>query len=573
MTDTKHTPEKPRGSSSNDIQLSISADHDRWLKEVYAAEVEDVGERRCFETDTGLAVDPLYSPKSLEDIGFDYRVDVGFPGEYPYTRGDSASMYRTEPFVVSAYSGHGDAITCNKRFHKLIELGVEQILVAFDLPTQCGYDSDDIMSTGEVGRVGVSIDSLADMELLFEGIPLNTLKRVGTLGNSIGPIVLAMFAVLGEKQGLAYDDYVVNLQNDPLKEYLARGTQILPANPAAKLAVDPVAWCADSAPGWSPITVCCNHLNASGAGSTWACALALGNAIHYLDLLVEQGHSIDRIAPLFQMFPDERHDFFVSVATLRALRRVWAQLVRDRYGGVTSSALALRTTVYGHGQETLQEPINNIVRIGFGTLAYVLGGASYVYIASHDEAVGTPTEDTVKVAIRTQQIIAHEHGFTDTIDPLGGSYFVETLTKTTANQIREHLQTIEDIGGALRVIDSGFGHEILNRGAQRRQQQIDNGVRSWVTVNKMPQTADSPDNPFRIDPRTTQAQQDRTARIRKERDNARVASALADIEKACVTGGNMVPPVIEAVRAYATIGEITDCWRRHFGVFEPVSTF
>jgi methylmalonyl-CoA mutase N-terminal domain/subunit len=273
------------------------------------------------------------------------------------------------------------------------------------------------------------------------------------------------------------------------------------------------------------------------------------------------------------MFPDERHDFFVSIATLRALRRVWAQLIRERYGGVTSPALALRTTVYGHGQETLREPINNIVRIGFGTLAYVLGGASFVYIASHDEAVGTPTEDTVKVAIRTQQIIAHEHGFTDTIDPLGGSYFVETLTKTIANQISEDLQKIEDIGGALRVIDSGFGHEILNRGAQRRQRNVDNGIRSWVTVNVMPQTEDVPDNAFRIDPGTTRAQHDRTARIRKERDNARVASALADVEKACITGENMVPPVMEAVRAYATIGEIADCWRRHFGLFEPVSTF
>lgn len=573
MADKIFKRDKSPDNDSNDSQPSIAADHDRWLKQRYAAEIEDVGERRCFATDTGLTVDPLYSPKSLEDIGFDFREDVGFPGEYPFTRGDSTSMYRTEPFVVSAYSGHGDAITCNKRFHKLIELGVEQILVAFDLPTQCGYDSDDIMSAGEVGRVGVSIDSLADMELLFEGIPLNTLKRVGTLGNSIGPIVLAMFAVLGEKQGLDHDDFVVNLQNDPLKEYLARGTQILPASPAAKLAVDPVAWCADNAPGWSPITVCCNHLNAGGAGSTWACALALGNAIHYLDLLVEQGHSIDRVAPLFQMFPDERHDFFVSVATLRALRRVWAQLVRDRYGGAASRALALRTTVYGHGQETIQEPINNIVRIGFGTLAYVLGGASYVYIASHDEAVGTPTDDTVKVAIRTQQIIAHEHGFTDTIDPLGGSYFVETLTKTIANQIQEHLQTIDDTGGALRVIDSGFGHDVLNRGAQRRQQQIDSGARSWVTVNKMSQTADSADNAFRIDPGTTQAQHNRTAKIRKERDNTRVASALADIEKACETGENMVPPVIEAVRAYATVGEITDCWRRHFGSFEPVSIF
>jgi methylmalonyl-CoA mutase N-terminal domain/subunit len=518
-------------------------------------------------------VDPLYSPKSLEDIGFDYHEDVGFPGEYPFTRGDSATMFRSEPFVVSAYAGHGEAGECNRRFHKLISLGIEQILVAFDLPTQCGYDSDDVMSAGEVGRVGVSIDSLADMELLFDGIPLNSLKRVGTLGNSIGPIVLAMFAALGEKQGLDWKDYVVNLQNDPLKEYLARGTQIIPAAPAAKLAVDPVAWCAEHAPAWSPITVCYNHLNAGGAGSTWGAALALGNAIHYLDLLVDAGHSIDKVAPLFHMFPDERHDFFVSVANLRALRCVWARLLKERYGASDPRSLALKTTVYGHGQETLQEPLNNIVRIGFGTLAYVLGGASYVYIASYDEAVGTPTEETVKIAIRTQQIIAYEHGFTDTIDPLGGSYYVETLTKKIAGEIWGHLRRIEEAGGALGVIHGGLGREIMNRGAQRRQQRLDSSERPWVTVNKWPQKPDVPNTAFRMDTETTERQRERTARVRRERDNSAVRQALDAVDGACASGENMVPAVVRAVRAYATVGEIVDRWRRHYGSFEPSASF
>jgi methylmalonyl-CoA mutase N-terminal domain/subunit len=411
------------------------------------------------------------------------------------------------------------------------------------------------------------------MELLFEGIPLNSVKRVGTLGNSIGPIVLAMFAIVGEKQGLRWDDYVVNLQNDPLKEYLARGTQIIPAAPAARLAVDPVAWCSEHAPGWSPITVCYNHLNAGGAGSTWGAALALGNAIHYLDLLVARGYPIDKVAPLFHMFPDERHDFFVSVANLRALRRVWARLLKERYGAADPRSMALKTTVYGHGQETLQEPLNNIVRIGFGTLAYVLGGASYVYIASYDEAVGTPTEETVKVAVRTQQIIAQEHGFTDTIDPLGGSYLIETLTKNTADQMWEHIKRIDEVGGALRVLDSGFGREIMNRGAQKRQQRIDSGSRPWVTVNKWPQKPNVPNTAFRMEPETNTRQQERTARIKRERDNERVQRALAAIDEACASGANMVPPVMEAVRAYATVGEIAERWRRSFGSFEPLASF
>jgi methylmalonyl-CoA mutase, N-terminal domain len=407
---------------------TLAEAHERWRRDAYDPAIAVTGEYRNFKTDNGLEIAPLYSPASLDAIGFDYRKDLGFPGEYPFTRGDSAAMYRAEPFVVSAYTGYGEASDCNLRLKKLIGLGVQQILMAFDLPTQCGFDSDDVMATGEVGRVGVSIDSLADMELLFAGIPLDSIKRVGTLGNSIGPIVLALFAALGEKQGLANHQYTVNLQNDPLKEYLARGTQIIPAAPAAKLAVDPVEWCAEHAPNWSPITVCYNHLNAGGAGSTWGAALALANAVHYLDLLVERGCPIDSVAPLFHMFPDERHDFFISIANLRALRRVWARLLTERYGAKSPAALALKTTVYGHGQEALQEPLNNIARIAFGTLAYALGGASYVYIASYDEAVGTPTEETAKVAVRTQQIIAHEHAPMSMASPIRSIHWAAPIS-------------------------------------------------------------------------------------------------------------------------------------------------
>lgn len=569
--------DKPRQSGVQDAATkpasTAAREHLRWLAESYAPAIAATPEHRRFEVDAGYPIEPLYSPKSLEDIGFDYTADLGFPGEYPFTRGDTPAMFRAEPFVVSAYSGYGDATICNQRFRKLIELGVEQILVAFDLPTQCGYDSDDVMATGEVGRVGVAIDTLADMELLFEGIPLSSVKRVGTLGNSIGPIVMAMFAIVGEKQGLSWGDYTVNLQNDPLKEYLARGTQILPAGPAAKLAVDPVAWCASHAPHWSPLTVCYNHLNAGGAGSTWGAAMALANAVHYLDLLVAAGNPIDTVAPLLHMFPDERHDFFVAIANLRALRRVWARLLKERFGARDPRSMALRTTVYGHGQETLQEPLNNIVRIGYGTLAYVLGGASYVYIASYDEAVGTPTEETVKVAIRTQQILAHEHGFTDTIDPLGGSYFIETLTKKIADDIWENLKRIDAAGGALAIIDNGFGRDIMNRGSQRRQRKVDSGERPWVTVNKWPQKPNVPHTAFRVEAGATARQCERTAKIKRERDGARVARALEAIDRACVSGENMMLPVMEAVRAYATVGEIVERWRRHYGTFVPSNAF
>ena len=551
--------------------LPVSGDLAQWLDDAYRPAIARTPERMPFVADAGMPIDPLYTPEHL--AGFDYARDLGYPGEYPYTRGDRTTMYRTDAFVVSAYSGFGEAAECNARFRRLVDMGVEQILVALDLPTQCGYDSDDEMSTGEVGTVGVALDTIQDWEMLFDGIPIDRIKRIGTLGNSIGPIVLAMFAVLGERRGVAWSDYVVNLQNDPLKEYIARGTQILPPAPAARLAADAVEWCVGNAPHWSPITVCVNHINAGGAGSSMGCSIALGNAVHYIEELLKRGLAIDDIAALMHMFPDERHDFFVAIANLRALRRVWAHMLHDRFGATRHEALALRTTVYGHGQETLQEPLNNIVRIGYGTLSYVLGGASYVYIASYDEAVSTPTAESVRVALRTQQIIANEHGFTATIDPLGGSYFVGSLTNRIEAEILEGLRQVEEVGGALEVIESGFAQRLMSQGAVRRQRAIDSGDRPWVTVNRWPETPDVPNTAFRIAPETAARQLARLAEVRRRRDNGRVASALAAIDAACKAGRNVMPATLEAVRAEATVGEIVAVWRARFGTFVPSTKF
>lgn len=564
--------DRPPSTAAKHDPRDVAAEHARWLTERYGAEVAKRGERMPFVTDCGTPIRPLYTPADLKGR-FDYLRDLGFPGEYPYTRGSEPGMYRVEPFVVSAYSGFGDAEVCNKRFRYLLELGAEQILVANDLPTQCGYDSDHEMATAEVGQVGVAIDTLADMELLFDGIPVDSVKRVGTLCNSLGPVALALFAALGEKQGIDWSRYVVNLQNDPLKEYMARGTQILPPAPAARLAVDAVEWCADHAPHWSPITVCCNHINAGGAGSMRGTAIALANAIHYIELLLGRGRSIDEVAPLVHMFPDERHDFFVSVANLRALRRIWARTMKERYGATNPAAMALRTTVYGHGQEALQEPLNNIARTAFGTLAYALGGASYVYIASYDEAVSTPGEESLKVAVRTQQIIAHEHGFSDTIDPLGGSYFIEHLTSEIEDGILSTLRNLEDAGGALQVIEHGISRRIMNEGAVRRQRAFDSGDRPWITVNMWPQTPDVPNTAFRVDAAATERQLSRLAEVKANRDDARVRAALAEVDRACAEDRNVMPSVLEAMRAYATVGEICDCWRQRFGSFVPSTDF
>lgn len=566
-------PMKAAGSAQAGPLADVSAEQARWMSETYLPALGCVPERKRFVTDVGIGIRPVYAPSDLAARGFDYQRDLGFPGEYPFTRGDSATMYRGEPFVISAYSGFGDAEICNQRFKRLIGIGAEQILVALDLPTQCGYDSDHEMAAAEVGEVGVAINTLADMEALFDGIPVDSVKRVGTLGNSIGPIVLALFAALGEKQGIDRLRYTVNLQNDPLKEYIARGTQILPEEPAARLAVDAVSWCVDNAPHWSPMTVCVNHINAGGAGSSMATAIALANALHYLELLLADGHAIDDVAPLLHMFPDERHDVFVSIANLRALRRIWARLMKERFGARRPEAMALKTTVYGHGQESLQEPRNNIVRTAFGTLAYVLGGASYVYLACYDEAVSTPGEESMRIALRTSQIIAHEHGLCDTIDPLGGSYFIETLTSEVEEQILSALAEIEGIGGALTVIRSGFGRSRMTEGAVRRQRAFDSGERPWVTVNMWPQKPDVPNTAFRGDPTAVERQLRRLARVKSERDAKRVALSLAEVDRASAEGRAITPYVLEAIRADATVGEICAVWRERFGTFVPATDF
>jgi methylmalonyl-CoA mutase, N-terminal domain len=567
---------KPSGAfaaTPSETTSDVASESARWKQETFGPAAAGKKDRKKFVTDTGIPVEPLYTPAHLEQNNFDYLRDLGFPGEYPFTRGDRAGMNRTDPFVISAYSGFGDAEVCNGRFRKLIEIGTEQILVALDLPTQCGYDSDHEMATAEVGNVGVAIDTLADMEILFDGIPADSIKRIGTLGNSIGPIVLALYAALGEKQGIAWDRYTVNLQNDPLKEYIARGTQILPPEPAAKLASDAVAWCVEHAPNWSPMTVCVNHINAGGAGSSMGTAIALANARHYIDLLLARGYTIDQVAPLLHMFPDERHDFFVSIANLRALRRIWARMMKEHYGATKLEAMTCHTTVYGHGQEALAEPLNNIPRTAFGTLAYVLGGASYVYLAGYDEAVSTPNENSARVALRTLQVIANEHGFTDTIDPLGGSYYVETLTAQVERQILDGMAQIEQIGGALAAISTGFARRVMTEGAVRRQRAIDSGDRPWVTVNMWPQKPDVPNTAFRGDDKAEERQLARLAQVKSTRDQKRVKATLAEVERATAEHRNVVPSVLEAVRAYASVGEIVEIWRRRFGAFVPSTDF
>ena len=531
------------------------------------------GSKTNFVTDIGLSLKSVYMPQDLTESGFNYEKNLGVPGQYPFTRGITPQTYRNEPWVIRAYSGFGEASVCNQRYRKLVEWGAEEITVAADLPTQVGYDSDDIMAKGEVGRVGVAIDSLRDMEILFEGIPLNKLRRVGILGNSFGPIACALFVALGEKQGLKPTEFCVDFQNDVLKEYVARGTYIFPIRDAARVACDVVGYCAKNAPHWYPMTLCANHMNAAGAGSSNATAFAMANGVYYIQHLLEKGYQIDEIAPLLTMFLDERSEFFTAIANLRASRRIWAKVMRDKFQAKDWKSMALKVTAYSHGGETMNEPVNNIVRITLAALAYVLGGVQFLFNASYDEVLGTPTEDAAKISLRIQQILAHELGISDVVDPMGGSYFMETLTNQIERQIYEEFSKIESLGGAIPAIENGYYASKITDGAVRRKREFDRGERVSIGVNKFRSEWEIPSGAFKIDQTVETKQLERLNKVRKERNGTLVKETLAYVREVSKGDGNLVPPVLEAVRAYATLGEICSVLRGVFGEYQSMEYF
>ena len=550
-------------------------DAERWRRETRDPDVQSQPERRPrFVNDAGDVVQPLYTPADLEAAGFDYASHLGFPGEFPYTRGLDPVMYRRELPVVSAYAGFGTAQHSNPRYRELIELGVQSISVALDLPTQLGFDPDHLMSRGEVGRVGVSIATLRDLEVLFEGIPLDTLSHVGSTANSIGPIILAMFVALGEKQGLAPERFNVALQNDVLKEYIARGTQIFPPEPAVKFAVDALEWCVHHAPHWNPITVCSNHIDVAGAGSTAGTAFTLANAKCYIDDALGRGLKVDEVAPLLRLFLNEREDFFLAVANYRVTRRIWAQMLREHYGAQDPRSLQIRIMGYAHGpRETVQEPLNNIVRITMGAMSCYFGGLQDLRCASYDEAMNIPSDAAVKVAIRTQQILSHEFGITSTIDPLGGSYYVEALSLRMEQEIARIMQRVDDLGGALGAMERGYVQSTITEGASRRQRAYERKERVSVGQNLFATKAEWPRQTFRINADAEQQQIDQVTRLKSERNGEKVAEVLVELANCARDGRNVMPALLEAVKLYATIGEMCDALKSVYGEYKPDKSF
>jgi methylmalonyl-CoA mutase, N-terminal domain len=491
-------------------------------------------------------------------------------GEFPYTRGISAEP---RPWIMGQYAGFGTPRASNARFRALLDAGVTGFSVALDLPTQMGLDSDDHRALGEVGRVGVAIDSLADVETLMEGIPLEQVRQVRTTANSIGYIWAAMFIALAEKRGVDPNEFGLFIQNDVLKEFISRGTQIFPAEASLRLAVDTIEHCADHLPRWVPLAMSGYHIRESGASAVQEIAFTFANARAYLDECVRRGISVDAVAPTLFTFLAITMDFLPEVAKFRAARRVWARLMRDTYGVQDPRAQQLRIFAFTAGSTlTAQQPLNNVVRTALESTIAALAGVQTLHVSAYDEALGVPTEAAARLALRTQQVVALESGLTQTLDPFGGSYAVESLTDETEDAIWDLIRRVEDLGGALACIDSGWFARELADAAYRQTQAVESGERAVIGVNRFPSETE-PLEVFAVDPDVEAAQIAAVGKVRADRDDAAVESALSALREAAEGRVNVVPATVAAVRVYATIAEIVSVLRSVHGSWHPTAAF
>jgi len=551
----------------------LSNESKRWAETTYAKAKERGGEREDTDFSTSSAdVGPLYTPEDVVQI--DYNRDIGYPGEYPYTRGVQASMYRGRLWSIRQYAGYGTAGETNKRFRFLLKEGQPGLSVAFDLPTQLGYDSDDPLSMGEVGKVGVAIDTLADMETMFDGIPLDQVSTSMTI-NAPASVLVAMYAVVGQKQGVPQDRIAGTAQNDVLKEYVARGTYIYPPKPSLRLAADLMSYCARELPRFNAISISGYHMREAGCTAAQEMAFTFANAIAYVDGVLERGVSVDDVGPRISWIFNTQNNFLEEVAKNRALRRMWAKIMRERFKAEDARSWMLRTHVQTGGATlTAQQPENNIVRAALQALATALGGVQSLALSCYDEALALPTEEAQRIAVRTQQVIGYESGVANTADPLGGSYYIEWLTNELERKAWEYLGRVEDVGGAIAAIESGYVQREIQEASYAYQQAIDEGKKVIVGVNKFANENEEPQMIFRVNPEAERAQIERLAHVRKERDQALVDAALSRLEEVSREGdagraGNLMHPIMEAVKAYASVGEICGVMRRVFGDYQP----
>ena len=514
------------------------------------------------ETDSGIELKPVYT---AEDVG---DLELELPGEPPFTRGPYPDMYRGRPWTIRQYAGFASAEETNARFRYLLDRGQTGLSVAFDLPTQLGLDSDDERAAGEVGRTGVAIDSLADMELLFSGIPLGEVSTSMTI-NAPASLLVLLYELVAEKQGVTSEQLRGTAQNDILKEYCARGNYIFPPRPSMRITTDLFAYCHERLPRWNTISISGYHIREAGSTAVQELAFTLANGIAYCRAAVDAGLSPDEFGARLSFFFNAHNHFFQEVAKFRAARRLWARIMRERFGATNPKALALRFHAQTGGSTlTAQQPENNVVRVAIQALSAVAGGAQSIHTNGYDEALALPTERSARIALRTQQILANEAGGTDTADPLGGAYFIESLTSELEEKALELIAQVDELGGAVEAIERGFVQREIEEAAFHYNQQVETGERVIVGVNKYTEEESESIELHRLDPAAERRQLDRTARVRAERDGEVAAAALDAVRHAARGDTKLLPPMREALRAYCTVGEICNVLRDEFGTHD-----
>ena len=536
---------------------------EQWRKQTLQPALQRFPERRPqFHTDSGLPIAPLYAPENPAHL----NPSIGYPGQFPYTRGVQPNMYRGRLWTMRQYSGYATAADTNQRFRYLLDQGQTGLSVAFDLPTQIGYDSDAPQAKGEVGKVGVPICSLADMQTLFAGIPLDQVSASMTI-NATASILLALYIAAAKTQGVSPDQLSGTLQNDILKEYIARGAYAYPPRPSMRLVVDVFKYCADHLPRWNTISISGYHLREAGATAVQELAFTFANAIAYVQAALDAGLKIDTFAPRLSFFFVAQNNLLEEVAKYRAARRLWAHLMQNRFHAQAPRSMMLRFHTQTAGVSlTAQQPDNNLIRSAIQALAAILGGAQSLHVNSRDEALGLPTEESAQLSLRTQQILAHESGIADVVDPLGGSWYIETLTDQLEQAALDYIHRIDQMGGAVAAIEQGFQVREIGESAYRHQQEIDRGDRTIVGVNRyITDPTPSAGSLLRVDPAVAHQQTQRLAELRQTRDNAAVQKSLSALAEVARSTDNTIPATLDCIENYCTLGEICQIFRSIFG--------
>ncbi|UCF73141.1 MAG: methylmalonyl-CoA mutase family protein [Deltaproteobacteria bacterium] len=523
-----------------------------------------------FINTSGIPIKRVYTPLDVAD--FDYMRELGLPGEYPFTRGVQPTMYRGRLWTMRQYAGFATAEDTNRRYRFLLEQGQTGLSVAFDLPTQIGYDSDHPLAQGEVGKVGVAIDSLKDMEILFDQIPLDKVSTSMTI-NAPAAVLLAMYIAVAERQGVSSKQLRGTIQNDVLKEYSARGTYIFPPQPSMRIITDIFSFCSQEVPQWNTISISGYHIREAGSTAVQEVAFTLADGIAYVEAAISAGLDVDEFAPRLSFFFNAHLDFFEEIAKFRAARRLWSKIMQERFKAKDSRSMMMRFHTQTAGCTlTAQQPKNNIVRVAFQALSAVLGGTQSLHTNSMDEAFCLPSEEAVQIALRTQQLIGYESGATETVDPLGGSYYIEELTREILDRAQNYIDKIDELGGAAAAIEKGFIQREIQDSAYRYQREIEKDERVVVGVNRFQVEEESAKDLLRVDPTVRLSQMERLKALRLERDNGRVKAILSELRRAAEGNENLMPLILDAVRAYATLGETCDALRDVFGEYQAVST-